>query len=73
MAFSSGFCCGGHLFFEDIDIPQEQKDFFDCVFMIEGDIFEFMFDWVLMEELILKEIFEIESFNIRGCAGPGGF
>lgn len=52
-----------------LDIPREQKDFFDRVFLKEGDIFEgFIFDWEPVKELILKEIFEgvqkLESFAI---------
>lgn len=59
-----------HPFFKDIPkVPQEQKAFFNRVFVKEGDIFEgFLFDWAPVNELILKEIYEgvkkLETFDI---------
>lgn len=54
------FNCNEHPFSEDIlRVPQEHKDFFDHLFAGKGDIFYgFLFDWAVMKELILKEIYE---------------
>lgn len=54
-------------------MPQEQKDFLNKVFTKEGDIFEkFRFDWQVMKELILKEIFKgvraLESYTALGLS-----
>lgn len=61
--------CSEHLFFNGIlNIPQDQKDFFNKVLAKADDIFEAsVIEWEPIKELVLKGIFEgaraLESFT----------
>lgn len=57
---------GEHPFFTDLlNLSQEQKDFFERVFVKEEDIFRgCIFDWESMNKLILRGLFEgVQAFE----------